>query len=160
MTSDLQQMENRKSFMCTPQIWLGLRPSIIFMNKLKILDVSSSNFCSPYKWRASVRKKRYLSLYVFFCFHQTWNNWLCDFSAEVRLKQRPCNPYVRFWVKQQTDLGLSTCKISTLCSFFLCYTTRRRRFYWNSLLVLPSRPLCTQSWINPTSCCFRVPKIN
>ena len=60
--------------------------------------------------------------------------------------------------QQQTQLSFSTCKISTLRSFSLYYTTRWRHFCWQN----PSTSsLClwyTQVWISPARHYFRVRK--
>ena len=57
----------------------------------------------------------------------------------VRVRLRPCTPYVHLWVKQQKQSSLSTCRISTLCSFFLGYKTPWPQFGWENLPTLPSR---------------------
>ena len=91
-------------------------------------------------------------------FLHTWDSWLYHFSIEVRENLRSCTPLVRLWVKQQIQLSLSTCRTSTLCSFFLGYKTLWRQFCWENLSTLPSHHGCTQVWIDPSGYCFRVRK--
>ena len=95
---------------------------------------------------------------VVFYFLHTWDSWLCDFWAEVRIRLRSCTPSERLWVKQQKRSSLSTCRTSTLCSFFLGYKTLWRQFGWESLSTLPSRHACTQVLIDPAGYCFCVHK--
>ena len=59
---------------------------------------------------------------------QTWNSLECENSAEGCVINCPCNPQVRFSVKLQILLKLSTCRNSTLCSIFHYYAT-----LWRSL---------------------------
>ena len=87
---------------------------------------------------------------------QKWDSWLCDLKAEVRVKQRPCNPQVHLWGEQQKQFSLSICKNFFLCSFFLCCTAWFCQFSKEYLLTLPSPTCCTQVWIGPAGYCFRV----
>ena len=60
-----------------------------------------------------------------------------------------------FWVKQQTQFTLPSCRISTLRSFFLYYTTRWCQFSWEHLLASSNCLWYTEVSTSPARCCFR-----
>ena len=84
----------------------------------------------------------------FSVFLPTWDNWLCDFQAEVRVRLRSCNAEVPLWEELQIRSSLSICRTSTLCSFFVGYKTLWLQFCWESFSTLPSRHGCTHVWID------------
>ena len=94
---------------------------------------SSSSFWFTSKRRAEAQKKLSCHFRAVLCSPQKWNSWLCEFPAEVQLRQRHCNPYARLWVKQQIIISLSCCRISTLFSSSHQYMTRWRQFSWLDL---------------------------
>ena len=93
-------------------------------------------------------------------FLHTSDGRLYHFSIVVRVKLRSCTPKELLWEAMQTRSSLLTCRSSTLCSFFLHYTTRWRRFLSEYFLTLPSHPRCTPTSIGPSGYCFRVRKNN
>ena len=102
------------------------------------------------------KKDRGCRYMVASCALQRWGSGLCDSWAEFRVRLRPCAPKVRLWVKQRIQLSLLTCGSSSLCAFFLDCKTQWRLFCWEKLLTSPTRPWCTQVWIDPAGYCFRL----
>ena len=71
------------------------------------------------------------------CSSQTWDSWLFSFSEAVLVRLHPCTLWAWLLLKQQKQLSLSACKVSTLCALFLYYTTRWRQFCWEYRLAPP-----------------------
>ena len=120
----------RFSFKWTPCNWGKLSPSFLLTNKLKSSDLSS-DFLFPYKWNARASKRHKLSWWGCFGLSSNVKQFrVWKFSGGC-VMNCPCNPQVRFSVKLQKLLKLSTCRNSTLCSFFHYYATLWRPFVMN-----------------------------
>ena len=83
---------NGMSFIWTPRSLLRLRPSILFVKKLKISDVSSPSLWFPCKWRTIVRKNHKLTLYDCVVFSSKVRQLIVKFFNRVSGKTASLQP--------------------------------------------------------------------
>ena len=102
------------------------------------------NFWLPCKWRAGNQERQKFLKFL---------NKSLGKTTSLQLM-------TGLWVKRQKQLSLCFCKISTLCSYFLYFTTLWRPLFWQDLLSFPSCLQCTQVLIDQTEFCFECVEIS
>ena len=119
------------SVIWTPWDRLRLSRSILLINKLKILDVSSSGRWFPCKWRARARKRHKLSLdgcLVFSSYVRQLTVW---FSSRGLGKTASLQPIGSSLSKAAYTVKLvNLWNLHLLCSFFLATRLYQVNFFW------------------------------
>ena len=79
-------------FIWTPWNWSALNPSILLMNIMNRLEVSSPSCWFLFKWRVREKKDSGCRYMAVSCPRQMLDSWFCNFSKVVSVRLRPCTP--------------------------------------------------------------------